>query len=88
MQKGDVVKDMRTLRAMERQGLIIFDRNTGKTVRHWTGLLVKAVYVDSYGPNANGRPFIYNGIEYGLKYFDGCFSPFVIKNSNYEYIYT
>jgi len=85
MQKGDVVIDMRVLKAMERRGLVILDCSTGKIVNHWSGLPIKAKYVHDYGSNAEGgRPFIYNGIKYELKYFDGCFNPFVVKTGAKE----
>jgi hypothetical protein len=86
-----VVPDVRTLKAMAKAGLIKLHADTGKKVRHWTGRMVTAFYVDGIGSGEpfvyKGRhyrrkyfdePFVYKGRHYRLKYFDGCFSPFVV----------
>ena len=69
----NILTDMRLLKGMAKQGLIILAGDTGKTVKHWSGQKVKAYYIAS-GPYR----FEYKGKEYAVKYFDGCFSPFVV----------
>jgi len=62
---------------MEKQGLIILDHNTGRTVTHWSGAPTKAFYIED---RAAGVPsvFPFRGKTYEVKYFDGCFNPFVV----------
>ena len=90
-----VITNMNSLKAMQRRGLIKFDRATGEVVRHWTGRPVKACYVSDYGNNAEyprqrtyvsgaGSCFEYKGNYYTLKYFDGCFCPFVVMINGNE----
>jgi len=69
------------LKAMERRGLVKFARGTGCVVNHWTGIPVKATYVDDYGDNVkhSHRGFEYKGKMFKVKYFDGCFNPFVVE---------
>lgn len=75
-----VVTNMRTLRAMSKAGFIKLSPETGKTVRHWTGQRVNARYVDCGGPKMpRSLRFEWRGVEYTLKYFDGCFCPFVVR---------
>ena len=69
-----IVKDYRILKALERRGHITC--MDGK-VRHWSGIQTRVYYVD-YGTNP-ARNFTYNGKDYELKYFDGCFNPFVVE---------
>jgi len=71
-----VVPDLDTLKAMARAGLIKPHADTGRRVRHWTGQIVTACYVDGIGSSL--EPFVYKGRHYRLKYYDGCFSPFVV----------
>jgi hypothetical protein len=71
-----VVPDLASLKAMARAGLIRLHADTGQKVRHWTGRMVTAFYVD--GTGSGDEPFVYKGRHYRLKYFDGCFSPFVV----------
>ena len=61
------------LRAMAKRGLITLSPDTGRKVKHWTGQIVTACYI-SEGP----REFTYKGKKYGIRYFDGCFNPFVV----------
>ena len=76
--EGAIIGDMRILKGMRDAGLIVFDKATGEMVGHWTGATVKAVYVDDVAPGIE-QPFTYKGKQYRLKYFDGCFCPFVCR---------
>lgn len=75
-----VITDHRILRGMESKGFIVRNGQAGQTERHWTGARVKVVTV-SEGPALKhwGQHFTYNGVEYRIKYFDGCFKPFVVR---------
>ena len=70
-----VVTDYRTLKAMERRGFIVC--KDGRE-RHWSGLTAHNFFV-SEGPALKYwfTPFTYKGVDYQLKYIDGCFHPFV-----------
>lgn len=71
-----IVTDYRTLKAMERRGFIV--TRDGRE-RHWTGVMVRNYFV-SPGPRLiNGHRFTYKGVEYSVKYLDGCFHPFVVR---------
>ena len=78
MKEVKIVRDMRTLNAMAKRGLIKLDKSTGETV-WWNGQSSKAYYVDDYGDNAQWPGvFEYKGNRYTLTYFDGCFCPYVV----------
>jgi len=72
-----IVKDIRTLKAMAKAGLIIFHEDTGKKVGTLFGPDSKAYYV-GYNPGTSST-FEYKGKKYQLEYFDGCFCPFVVE---------
>lgn len=76
-----VVPDIRTLKRMAKAGLITLHRDTGLKVRHWTGQTITAHYVDDVCQGVQ-QPFEFGGKHYRLKYFDGCFSPFVVCIEN------
>jgi hypothetical protein len=71
-----VLTSMLVLRAMQKAGHICFAPDTGKKVRHWSGATVTAVYVDG-PPDGKPNQFEFGGIEWELRYIDGCFYPFV-----------
>ena len=73
-----VVRDHRTLAGMERAGYIIRNGKPGETERHWTGRAVPVITVKE-GPKLRSwsETFTYRGHEYQIRYFDGCFHPFV-----------
>ena len=81
-----IVRDMRTLNAMAKRGLIKLDNATGETV-WWNGQSSKAYYIDGYGDKANRKwsdsdgcsAFEYKGERFTVRFFDGCFYPFVVK---------
>lgn len=73
---GAIVTNLTLLKAMARANLIVLDDDTGKKVRHWTGIRVKAMYIDRA---VGARIFDYKGQKYEVRYFDGCFNPFVVK---------
>lgn len=77
-----IVTDHRILAGMERAGFIVRDGKPGDTVRHWTGKRVKVITVKE----VKKIQFQYKGNTYRIKYFDGCFSPFVVRvGSGVEY---
>ena len=86
MKAVKIVRDMRTLNAMAKRGLIKLDKATGETV-WWNGRSSKAYYVDDYGDKAYRKwadkdectAFEYKGNRYTVEYFDGCFYPYVVK---------
>ncbi len=73
------VNNMNVLKAMQKAGLITFCKDTGKKV----GMLFShkkhtAYYIDEFKGIA-GTVFTYNKKNYQVKYFDGCFHPFVVE---------
>lgn len=77
----ETVRNLNTLKAMLKAGLITFSSQTGLKI---TGLYSNkyfiCYYVDDYGPQ--GPNFIYKDCVYSLKYFSGCFYPYVVKISD------
>ena len=73
-----VVPNRELLRDMAKAGLIELhsDFKLGK-VRHWTGQMTPVYYVGGVCDGVK-QPFEFRGRMYELKYFDGCFAPFVI----------
>jgi hypothetical protein len=73
-----IVTDGRTLKGMTAKGYIVYH---GGSDRHWTGRRVKVCYVEDCGPKLEHwyDVFTYRGVEYRLRYFDGCFKPFVTR---------
>jgi len=75
MKSRKIVKDLRTLKSMAKRDLIELHSDTGKTFRPY-GTKWKCIYIKG----AKGKnQFYYKGKLYGITYFDGCFSPFVIE---------
>ena len=72
-----VVPNISTLRAMAKAGLIKLHNDTGQKVGHWTGSTITAFYVDGVCKGVQ-EPFEFKGRKYKLKYFSGCFNPFVV----------
>lgn len=70
--KHNIVKDLNTLKAMEKAGFIKLHHHTGKTVKNTMGGETKAWYVDYCKPF-----FEFKGYKYMEKYLSGCFQPFV-----------
>ena len=63
---------------MIKAGLVIeHDDYKHKKVRHWSGSMVPVYYVAGVAEGVQEQ-FTYKGRQYELKYFDGCFAPFVI----------
>ena len=72
-----IVTDYRVLRAMERHGFIV---TRDGYERHWTGRTTRNYFVRE-GPKLENwyDVFTYCGKDYRLRYFDGCFHPFVTR---------
>lgn len=78
--KTAIVTDHRMLRGMEIKGFIIRNGGPKSSEKHWTGLQVKILHVTK-GPRLENwyDVFSYRGTDYRLRYFDGCFKPFVTR---------
>lgn len=74
---NSVVPTVRILQKMADAGLIKLHADTGKKVGHWTGATTTAYYIDDVCEGVK-QPFEFEGWHYRLKYFDGCFMPFVV----------
>lgn len=75
--KRTLVPGIPVLKAMAKAGLIKLHSDTGKRVGHWTGQTVTAYYIDDVCDGVQ-QPFTHDGRQYRLKFFDGCFYPFVV----------
>jgi len=75
-----IVTDHRTLRGMEIAGFIVRNGSAKARERHWSGIPVRVCHVTE-GPMLKSwySHFTYGGKEYKIKYFDGCFHPFVVE---------
>lgn len=75
-----IIRDHRVLGGMERAGFIIRNGGPKSRERHWSGASVPVITVEP-GPKLrySGDVFTYKGTQYRLKYFDGCFKPFVTR---------
>ena len=75
-----IVNSHRVLYGMECAGFIKRDGTSKDRVRHWSGAMVPVITADA-GPKLEywAQIFTYEGKEYRLKYFEGCFSPFVVE---------
>lgn len=74
-----VVNDMSILKGMQTKGLIKFHPQTGtKITGLYGGKKFTCHYVDD---RCEGVPtiFEYKGKKYTLKYFSGCFCPYVVR---------
>jgi len=71
----EIVKDLSALKAMAKQGLIELHAQTGSKIKGlYGGDSFTCYYVWDGKYN-----FEYKGAKYGIKYFDGCFCPYVVK---------
>ena len=79
-----IVNHLKMLKHMASQGFIKLDPETGQKVRHWTGHTVMAYYVNDGDREFefNGKPYGAPNGRYGVRYFDGCFKPFVVFLDN------
>lgn len=73
----NVVRNIRTLKAMEKKGFIKLLPETGTKIKTLSGSIITCCYVHDYADGEFGE-FVYNKQKYRLKYFDGCFYPFVV----------
>ena len=71
----ETVKNFNTLKAMAKRGLIELHSDTGTKLKNWFG---GGFHVCHYVNDGKYR-FEYKGQNYAVKYFDGCFCPFVVK---------
>ena len=80
MAASAIVADFRTLNALARAGYVELNGRPGQTERHWTGGRAKVITVKP-GPRLEyfSDRFTHRGTEYQIRYFDGCFHPFVTR---------
>jgi len=71
------VRNLNTLKAMERAGHIKLHRQTGSKI---TGLYRREKFT-CYYVDEGSYSFDYKGKKYGVKYFDGCFCPYVVQQN-------
>ena len=70
-----IVKNLNTLKAMQKLGHIKFCDQTGKIIETlYSRIKHTCYYVDD-----GEREFTYKHKKYGVKYFDGCFMPYVVE---------
>lgn len=69
------VRNINTLRAMERRGFIKLHNQTGSKI---TGLYSKNTFTCYYIDEGLSF-FDYNGKKYGVRFFSGCFCPYVVE---------
>mgnify|MGYP005613990809 CR=1 FL=1 len=76
-----VVCDNGMLKRMEKQGFIKRSPDSEIKAKHWTGRMVPVYYVEDAGPKLDNwyDVFTFSGAAYRLKYFEGCFKPFVVR---------
>lgn len=74
--KFKTVKNLNTLKAMQKRGLIKFCDQTGEKI---TGLYTNKLFTCYYIDEATNPYFTYKDKEYKEQYFDGCFMPFVVE---------
>ena len=73
-----VVANRRLVTGMIKAGLVIeHDDYKLKKVRHWSGSMVPVYYVSGVAEGVR-EPFEFRGRQYELKFFAGCFAPFII----------
>ena len=75
-----LIKNMNTLKAMQRAGFIKFCDQTGETIET---LYSRKKHICHYVDDGD-REFTYKGKRYGIKYMDGCFYPFVVEYEKNE----
>ena len=71
----DIVKNMNTLKAMQKMGFVKFCEQTGEKI---TGLYSSKLFTCHYIDEAK-LEFEYKGKKYGQKYLSGCFNPYVVE---------
>ena len=70
-----VIQNLNTLKAMARAGHINLHNQTGSKIQ---GLYSTKTFTCYYVDEGKGK-FEYKGKTYGVKYFDGCFCPYVVQ---------
>lgn len=72
------VRNMNTLKAMAKAGFIELHKQTGTKIK---GLYSPNSFTCYYVYEGHFN-FWYKGEAYGVRYFDGCFYPYVVKLFN------
>jgi hypothetical protein len=77
--KGSVVKNIKTLEGMAKEGLIKLNNQTGAKLNgFYGGKPSKCYYIDDKCDTTQGV-FKYKNNYYYTRYFSGCFCPYVIQ---------
>lgn len=74
--QGSIVTDGRTLRGMAKAGHIVWPVTVAKQVHSGHPYVNDRKSDGTYLPTR----FTYKGVKYLLKYFDGCFFQFVVRD--------
>jgi len=80
MENLEPVRNLNTLKAMQKLNLIEFCEQTGKQI---TGLYdskkFTCYYIDGEGKASKGRQFTYKNKQYEVRFVSGCFNPYVFE---------
>lgn len=72
---SNIVKGISTLKRMAKAGHITLHPQTGTKVKTlYSNQSILCCYIDD-----GKTTFEFEGKKYGVKYFDGCFNPFVVE---------
>lgn len=74
MEKYQVVRNISLLKKFKKLGFVEFHQQTGKKI---TGLYSDEQFTCTYVWNGK-YSFEYDNEKYGIKYFSGCFMPYVV----------
>ena len=73
-----IVRDFRTLNALEKRGFVRLYGGPKSRTRHWTGLMVREIRVQAGGKlESRYQEFQFRKRTFRIQYFDGSFYPFV-----------
>ena len=75
----EILEDIPTLKAMAKKGYIKLHNQTGKKIRGlYSSKTFICTYISGLGEGVSS-PFQFKGVHYQVKYFDGCFCPYVVQ---------
>lgn len=78
MEKYEVVKNINLLKTFQKKGFITFHLQTGTKI---TGLYSSEEFICCYVDDGKYK-FEHRNKKYGIKYFNGCFCPYVVEYKN------
>lgn len=75
----EIVRSIATLKAKTKKGLIKLHNQTGTKIKGlYGGKSFVCTYIDDRGEGVS-YTFEFKGAFYQVKYFDGCFCPYVVQ---------